>query len=138
MTSADLCAMYKPWTVQQNIVSTIMDEFWEEGDEEKHQGIKPQSLMDRALAHELPKNQVNFIKSICLPCYSLIARVLPETIPMLNGAKSNLQRWQELADEKLQITRTNLSAITTGTLTDDTSDSSRTPPANNTRQPASS
>lgn len=30
MTSADLCAMYKPWHVQQTIVSTIMDEFWEE------------------------------------------------------------------------------------------------------------
>jgi hypothetical protein len=30
MTSADLCAMYKPWHVQQSVVSTIMDEFWEE------------------------------------------------------------------------------------------------------------
>ncbi len=52
--------------------------------------------------------------------------------------RSNLQRWQELADEKQQLTRTNLSAITAGTSTDDISDSSRTPPANNTRQPASS
>ena len=77
--------------------------------------------MDRSLAHELPKNQVNFIKSICLPCYSLIVRVLPETMPMLDGAKyvdrlavlsstivlrlsrSNLQRWQELADEEQLI-----------------------------------
>jgi len=138
MTSADLCAMYKPWDVQQNVVSTIMDEFWEEGDEEKRQGIQPQSLMDRSLAHELPKNQVNFIKGICLPCYSLIARILPESVAMLNGAKSNLQRWHDLADEKLQITRPNLAAITTGTHTDDTSDSSRTPPATTTRQPASS
>ncbi len=30
MTSVDLCAMYKPWKVQENIVSTIMDEFWQE------------------------------------------------------------------------------------------------------------
>jgi len=94
--------------------------------------------MDRSLEDELPKNQVNFIKGICIPCYSLIARVLPESEPMLNGARSNLQRWQELADEKQQLTRTNLSAITAGTSTDDISDSSRTPPANNTRQPASS
>lgn len=98
-----------------------------------------------------------FIQSICLPCYSLIASVLPETKPMLDGAKykqitfalsffkniilfyrSNLQRWQELADEKQQLTRTNLAAITAGPSTDDISDSSRTPPANNTRQPASS
>ncbi|CAF0810993.1 unnamed protein product [Rotaria sordida] len=138
MTSADLCAMYKPWHIQQNIVSVIMDEFWEEGDEEKRKGIQPQSLMDRSLAHELPKNQVNFMKSICIPCYSLIARVLPEAMPMLSGAKSNLQQWQDLAGEKQQVTHTNLAALSSGSSTDDTSDSSRTPPANNTCQPASS
>ncbi|CAF0717391.1 unnamed protein product [Adineta steineri] len=135
MTSADLCAMYKPWDVQQDVVSTIMEEFWEEGDEEKRQGLQPQSLMDRSLAHELPKNQVTFIKSICIPCYSLIARILPETLPMLNGAKSNLHRWQQLADEQLQLTHTN---VTANTSTDVMSNSSLTPPANNTRQPASS
>jgi hypothetical protein len=52
--------------------------------------------------------------------------------------RSNLERWQDLADEEQQLTRTNVAAITAGTSTDDISDSSRTPPANNTRQPASS
>jgi len=52
--------------------------------------------------------------------------------------RSNLQRWQDLANEKLQLSRTNLSAITASTSTDDMYDSSRTPPANKTRQPASS
>jgi hypothetical protein len=32
-----------------------------QGDEEKREGIQPQSLMDRSLAHELPKNQVSGI-----------------------------------------------------------------------------
>ncbi|CAF3374974.1 unnamed protein product [Rotaria sp. Silwood1] len=112
MTAVDLCAMYKPWPIQQNVVNTIMDEFWQEGDEEKRRGIQPLSLMDRSLAHELPKNQVNFINSICVPCYSLIARILPETMPMLNGARSNLQRWQELADEH-QSSRTSTTTTST-------------------------
>lgn len=30
MTAVDLCAMYKPWFVQQSVVSNIMEEFWEE------------------------------------------------------------------------------------------------------------
>ena len=51
--------------------------------------------------------------------------------------RSNLQRWEELANERPQLTRTNLISITAGTSTDETSDSSRTPPANNIRQPAS-
>lgn len=105
MTAADLCSSFKQWEVQRSNVSIIMEEFFQQGDDEKRRGIQPQSLMDRSLAHELPKNQVNFIKSICLPCYSLIVRILPETMPMLNGAKSNLQRWQELADEQ-QTSRT--------------------------------
>ncbi|CAF3850878.1 unnamed protein product [Rotaria sp. Silwood2] len=86
----------------------------QKGDEEKRRGIQPQSLMDRSLAHELPKNQVNFINSICVPCYSLIVRILPETIPMLNGARSNLQRWQELADEQ-QSSRTSSTSTSTNT-----------------------
>ncbi|CAF1296892.1 unnamed protein product, partial [Adineta ricciae] len=122
MTVADLCAMYKPWPVQKNIVNTIMAEFWQEGDEEKRRGIQPQSLMDRSLAHELPKNQVNFINSICLPCYSLIVRVLPETIPMLNGAKDNLHRWQELADEQQQ--QSSSATMSTSTSTNEITDSS--------------
>jgi len=88
-----------------------MEEFFQQGDEEKRRDIQPQSLMDRSLAHELPKNQVNFIKSVCLPCYSLIVRVLPETMPMLNGARGNLQRWQELADEE-QSSRMSMSTST--------------------------
>ncbi|CAF3915110.1 unnamed protein product [Rotaria sp. Silwood2] len=103
MTAADLCSSFKQWEVQRS-----------NGDEEKRRGIQPQSLMDRSLAHELPKNQVNFINSICVPCYSLIVRILPETIPMLNGARSNLQRWQELADEQ-QSSRTSSTSTSTNT-----------------------
>jgi len=117
MTAADLCSSFKQWEVQRSNVSIIMEEFFQQGDEEKRRGIQPQSLMDRSLAHELPKNQVNFIKNICLPCYSLIVRVFPETMPMLNGAMSNLQRWQELADEQQS------SRISNKTSTNDTTDS---------------
>ncbi|CAM4856693.1 unnamed protein product [Rotaria socialis] len=110
MTAADLCSSFKQWEVQRSNVSIIMEEFFQQGDDEKRRGIRPQSLMDRSLAHELPKNQVNFISCICLPCYSLIVRVLPETMPMLTGARSNLQRWQELADEhQSSETSTNIS-----------------------------
>ena len=42
--------------------STVVHLF-EQGDEEKRRGIQPQSLMDRSLAHELPKNQVGKLHS---------------------------------------------------------------------------
>ena len=30
MTASDLCAMYKPWSVQRNLVDCIMEEFWQQ------------------------------------------------------------------------------------------------------------
>ncbi|CAF1321520.1 unnamed protein product [Adineta steineri] len=121
MTAADLCSSFKHWEVQRSNVSIIMEEFFQQGDDEKRRGIQPQSLMDRSLAHELPKNQVNFIKSICLPCYSLIVRILPETKPMLDGAKENLHRWQELADEQQASQTAMSSSISTSEITDSSS-----------------
>ncbi|UJR10547.1 hypothetical protein I4U23_014747 [Adineta vaga] len=127
MTAADLCSSFKHWAVQRSNVSIIMEEFFQQGDEEKRRGIQPQSLMDRSLAHELPKNQVNFINNICLPCYSLIVRIVPETMPMLNGARDNLHRWQELADEQQQQQQeqqASSTAMSTSTSANEITDSS--------------
>lgn len=30
MTVADLCTMYKPWELHQELVFTIMEEFWQQ------------------------------------------------------------------------------------------------------------
>ncbi|XP_064626928.1 probable 3',5'-cyclic phosphodiesterase pde-5 isoform X4 [Lineus longissimus] len=99
MTASDLCAMFKPWQMQKDVVHIIMEEFWQQGDEEKRQGQAPIRMMDRDFAHELPESQVGFIVGICLPCYELLALVMPETTPMVEGARDNLKRWKELAEK---------------------------------------
>lgn len=30
MTACDLCAMFKPWDIQQSLVYIMMEEFWEQ------------------------------------------------------------------------------------------------------------
>ncbi|GFR94683.1 phosphodiesterase [Elysia marginata] len=99
MTACDLCAMFKPWDVQHKLVYVIMEEFWQQGDEERKRGITPVEMMDRTKKDELPKLEVGFIQSICVPCYELMARVMPDTKPMLEGARANLERWKLMADE---------------------------------------
>ncbi|XP_074640630.1 putative 3',5'-cyclic phosphodiesterase pde-5 isoform X4 [Tubulanus polymorphus] len=99
MTAADLCSMYKPWKMQKDVVHIIMEEFWQQGDEEKKAGQQPIRMMDRTYAHELPESQVGFIVGICLPCYELLAAVLPGTQPMVDGATANLKKWKELAEK---------------------------------------
>ncbi|XP_071150498.1 probable 3',5'-cyclic phosphodiesterase pde-5 isoform X9 [Mytilus edulis] len=103
MTACDLCSMYKPWDVQLQVVNVIMEEFWLQGDEEKSQGLTPMPMMDRDKKDELPHLEVGFLVGICLPCYELMAQVLPNTKPMVDGAVSNLKKWKYLAENKLTV-----------------------------------
>ncbi|CAL1540861.1 unnamed protein product, partial [Lymnaea stagnalis] len=103
MTGCDLCAMTKPWHIQEETVRVIYEEFYSQGDEEKKRGIIPMQMMDREKKEELPKLEVGFIQSICVPCYELMFSVMPDTKPMLEGAKENLKRWQDLLDNQLKL-----------------------------------
>ncbi|XP_071964651.1 probable 3',5'-cyclic phosphodiesterase pde-5 isoform X3 [Antedon mediterranea] len=96
MTACDLSASSKPWSIQQQTVKVIFDEFYQQGDEEKAQGQKPIPMMDRDKAHELPANQVSFIVGICLPCYELLYKLVPGSKPLYDGASKNLQNWSAL------------------------------------------
>ncbi|XP_071150569.1 probable 3',5'-cyclic phosphodiesterase pde-5 isoform X19 [Mytilus edulis] len=103
ITACDLCASAKPWDVQLQTVHTIFDEFYLQGDEEKSQGLTPMPMMDRDKKDELPHLEVGFLVGICLPCYELMAQVLPNTKPMVDGAVSNLKKWKYLAENKLTV-----------------------------------
>ena len=44
-------------------------------------------MMDRSKALNLPNDQINFIKYICLPAYELVTKGLPNTKEMLVNVK---------------------------------------------------
>jgi cAMP and cAMP-inhibited cGMP 3',5'-cyclic phosphodiesterase 10 len=43
---------------------------------------------------------VGFIGGICLPCYDLLASVLPNTARMQQQCANNLNIWKQKAEEK--------------------------------------
>ena len=49
--------------------------------------------------------QVGFLSGICIPCYELLHKLIPNTQPLLEGCKSNLQTWKKIADEKRKETK---------------------------------
>ncbi|KAI6242433.1 Phosphodiesterase [Aphelenchoides fujianensis] len=100
MTSCDLISTAKPWEVQTETVKVIFDEFYEQGDAEKLNGKEPIPMMDRSKASELPQMQVGFMKGICVPCYDVISKVIPEAEPLKERSLYNLRKWQEMADEQ--------------------------------------
>jgi hypothetical protein len=60
-------------------------------------------MMDRTQLQLQPDSQVGFISGICIPCYGLLYRLIPETKPLLDGCQSNLERWKQLAKENENI-----------------------------------
>ncbi|XP_023215488.1 probable 3',5'-cyclic phosphodiesterase pde-5 [Centruroides sculpturatus] len=85
MTACDLCASTKPWEQQKETVNVIFEEFYEQGDAEKAQGRQPIPMMDRNKPNEQAASQVNFLKGICVPCYELMYKLIPQTKPMIDG-----------------------------------------------------
>jgi cAMP and cAMP-inhibited cGMP 3',5'-cyclic phosphodiesterase 10 len=49
---------------------------------------------------QLFSSQLGFLNGICIPCYSLLHRLIPETRPMLKQCQDNLTRWQNIEDLK--------------------------------------
>ena len=56
--------------------------------------------MNRYQEDEQALHQVGFLAGICIPCYSLLARILPSVTPMLELCADNLASWRKLAEER--------------------------------------
>lgn len=99
MTASDLSASTKPWEIQKQTVSVIFEEFYQQGDAERAAGRVPISMMDRNQPDQQAASQVGFLNGICIPCYTLLYRLIPETKPLLDMCQANLSKWQAIADE---------------------------------------
>lgn len=77
MTASDLSASTKPWDIQVQTVSVIFEEFYQQGDAERAAGRKPISMMDRNQPDQQASSQVGFLTGICIPCYTLLYRLIP-------------------------------------------------------------
>ncbi|CAH8631309.1 unnamed protein product [Schistosoma curassoni] len=99
MTACDVSAITKPWPVQKLTAEMVANEFFEQGDLEKERlNVTPAALMDRERSNELPKLQVSFIDSICMPIYEAIVQVSPNFEPLLKGCKRNRTCWLILSE----------------------------------------
>ncbi|XP_050513752.1 probable 3',5'-cyclic phosphodiesterase pde-5 isoform X1 [Diabrotica virgifera virgifera] len=94
MTGSDLSASAKPWDIQVKTVEVIFEEFYDQGDEERKAGRPPIPMMDRYQPDQQPTSQVGFITGICIPCYTLLSTIIPETKSLLDMCLQNLDHWK--------------------------------------------
>ena len=119
MTSCDVSAIAKPWETQHRVAKLVAEEFFEQGDIEKLQlNETPIAMMDRDQQDNLPKMQIGFIDSICLPLYKVLdptkinlfvfhknsinvkalADSFPWVRPLYDSCLENRRQWGKLAE----------------------------------------
>ena len=97
---ADISNVARPFEIADKWCDILNEEFFHQGDLEKSTGIGLTSpLNDRDTANK-PKSQIGFYNFICLPLYTLVARLYPELECNVEQLKSNLERWKELVAQQ--------------------------------------
>lgn len=83
--------LYKQW------VDCIMEEFWRQGDAEKHLGMPISAFMDRSTPN-VPKCQSGFIQFIAMPTYTAFVEQFPGSQNTLDLMKNNLAYYKSLLE----------------------------------------
>lgn len=77
-------------------------------------------MMNREKEDELPKMQMSFIDTICLPIYEAFAKLCPQQLSILhNGVVSNREAWNLLSIQPYQITIQQKKSAASNDKTDD-------------------
>lgn len=106
MKVADISNVSRPFKFADQWCEVLSEEFWRQGDNEKSLGL-PYSgpLMNREQIQNKAKGQVNFYTFLCLPLYTVIARIFPELKVNLDSMMSNLDKWKQLVAEQEAATQ---------------------------------
>ena len=100
MKVSDISNVSRPFEYADKWCEVLSEEFWRQGDREIELGLPLSGpLMDRANQNK-PKGQIGFYTYVCLPLYSLIARIFPELKANLDSLLNNLQKWKDLLAEQ--------------------------------------
>jgi len=96
--SADLGHNTKIFDISLRWVELLSEEFWLQGDKERQINLSISFLCDRDTTN-VPKSQVGFIGGFIIPSYNFLVIMFPTLSYTIENAKTNLNKWQKLADE---------------------------------------
>ncbi|XP_055341604.1 cAMP and cAMP-inhibited cGMP 3',5'-cyclic phosphodiesterase 10A-like [Paramacrobiotus metropolitanus] len=95
MNACDLTASTKPWGYQAECTRDLYDEFYTQGDIEKRYGEPPIPMLDRDNEGNLAREQVGFLRYVCMPLYALVSRILPSTQCLVDSCVVNMMHWEQ-------------------------------------------
>jgi hypothetical protein len=96
MKLADISNVSRPFEIADRWCDILNEEFFRQGDLEKASGIGLTSpLNDRGKSNK-PKSQIGFYNFICMPLYSVVAKLWAPLQVNVDNIKANLERWKAL------------------------------------------
>ncbi|KAK9833861.1 hypothetical protein WJX74_008239 [Apatococcus lobatus] len=90
--TADIANAAKPWHIAERWSLRVMEEFFNQGDREKEEGLPVTPLCDRVTT-SLPASQINFLEFIVAPLFLQVVKVLPNLWETLGYLWENRHEW---------------------------------------------
>ncbi|EAY02473.1 3'5'-cyclic nucleotide phosphodiesterase family protein [Trichomonas vaginalis G3] len=96
MKVADISNVSRPFFIADKWCDVLQDEFWRQGDMEKQHELSYSSPLMSREGQNKAKGQIGFYKAVCIPLYSLVARIFPELNKSLDSVNANLKEWERI------------------------------------------
>jgi 3',5'-cyclic-nucleotide phosphodiesterase len=93
---ADISNVSRPFELADRWCDILNEEFFHQGDLEKESGIGLTSPLNDRKTSNKPKSQIGFYNFICLPLYTVVAKLFQPLQVNVNNVRSNLDKWKAL------------------------------------------
>ena len=91
--SCDVSNTTRPFEVVKQWTYLLFEEFFQQGDLEKDQGLPISFLCNRETTI-VPKMQPGFINFITIPLWSVLVEIMPTMSEFVEEAKKNVINWE--------------------------------------------
>jgi hypothetical protein len=92
--AADLSHNAKSFRLTEKWTTLVMNEFWDQGDLEKKEGLTVSFNCDRTTAN-VPRDQIGFLNGIIIPTFSLLVVMFPKVEFFVDNARGNSEEWNK-------------------------------------------
>jgi 3',5'-cyclic-nucleotide phosphodiesterase len=100
MKVGDISNVSRPFPMADKWCDILNVEFFHQGDLEKESGIGLTSPLNDRKASNKPKSQIGFYNFICLPLYTVVAKLFPPLQVIVDSVKSNLDKWKAMVAKR--------------------------------------
>jgi len=107
---ADVSNPLRPFKVCHAWAMRVLDEFFDQGDEEKKLGLPVGMLNDRDKINR-PHSQHGFIKFLVAPFATVSVQIFPALHPLTTNMAANLQEWRNLWEQDAEPSASELLAV---------------------------